>query len=69
MDQASAEHICFALILTFITFVFKSLGCLNYTGWNGFYSILLYAGILMLTELFDALMRLYPLHKNGGNAS
>lgn len=59
----------FALILTFITFVFKSLGCLNYTGWNGFYSLLLYAGILMLTELFDALMRLYPLRKNGGSAS
>lgn len=58
-----------ALVLSFLTFLFKSLGCLHYTGWKGLYNVLIYAGILMLTELFDRLLRLYPLRKNGGSAS
>ncbi|MZQ81785.1 hypothetical protein GQF01_06510 [Paenibacillus sp. 5J-6] len=58
-----------ALVLSFITFLFKSLGYLHYTGWKGLYNILAYAGILILTEMFDWLLQLYPLRKNGGSAS
>lgn len=58
-----------SLILSFITFLFKVLDCLHYTGWKGFYNIPAYAGILVVTEIFDWLLQLYPLRKNGGSTS
>lgn len=58
-----------ALVLSFLTFLFKSLGCLHYTGWKGLYNISAYAGILIVTEIFDRLLQLYPLRRNGGSSS